>query len=107
MINTKTITLLHPDVTPEHLGFIPTFLDAADPRPMREQFNERYCSGWHSAPSKLTLLDGRTLHYPGDPPLEPLARIELSGHKEFAYFYDYSMVAIIQPDGSFEACRMD
>ena len=100
------ITFYHPEMTLEHLGFIPSFLSDTDPRPMREQFAEHY--GWGPTLPKLTLLDGRTLHYPGDPPLEPLAKIELEdGRKEFAYFYETEQVAIIQPDGSFEVNRMD
>ena len=101
------ITFLHRNMTLEHLGFLPSFLDDADPRPIREQFNENYCSGWHPIP-RMTLLDGRSLHYPGDPLFEPLARIQLEdGRKEFVYFYEHEVVAIVQPDGSFEACRMD
>lgn len=101
------ITFLHPEMTPEHLGFLPSFLNDADQRPIREQFNANYVAGWH--PMKgLTLLDGRTLHYPNDPLMEPIARIDMEdGRKEFVYFYEHDIVAIVQPDGSFEACRMD
>ena len=101
------ITFLHPAMTMEHLGFLPSFLNDADPRPMREQFNEHYQSGWQKMHG-LTLVDGRSLHYPGDPLMEPVAKIELEdGRKEFVCFYEHDIVAIIQPDLSFEACRMD
>ena len=32
---------------PEDWGLIPSFLDLDDPRPAREQFNERYVAGWN------------------------------------------------------------
>lgn len=101
------ITFLHPAMTLEHLGFLPSFLDDADPRPIREQFNEAYISGWRPMQG-FTLLDGRTLHYPDDPLMEPLARIALEdGRKEFVLFYEHDIVVVVQPGGKFEACRMD
>jgi hypothetical protein len=103
------VTALHPRMTPEHLGFIPEILLDSDPRPMKEQINDRYRhgGGWHPI-SGMELLDGGTMRYPGDPLFEPVAKIELEdGRKEFAYFYQHDFVAIIQPDGSFEVSRMD
>jgi hypothetical protein len=91
-----------------HAGFIPTFLDEADPRKAAEQFNERYVyGGWHPQ-SGFTVTKspiGPVLHYPGDPPMAPLALIALRDERIFIYRHAY--VAIFQPDGSFEACRMD
>lgn len=43
--------------------------------------------------------------YPGDPPLYPLAQTQL--RDELIIFYDHEIVAVFQPDGSFEACRMN
>jgi hypothetical protein len=51
------------------------------------------------------LLEGDKLSYPGDPVLEPLGEIQL--RDERIVMYQYSIVAVIQPDGSFEAARMD
>ena len=103
------VTALHPLMTREHLGFIPDILLDSDPRPMKEQINDRYRhgGGWHPI-SGMTLLDGGTMQYPGDPLFEPVARIELEdGRGEFAYFYEHDFVAIVQPNGSYEVARMD
>lgn len=97
------IRLLHPRATFEHLGFIPSFLDEADPRPAREQFDERYVSGWWPLPKFK--LDGTTLKYPGDPPLKPYALIEF--RDEIILVYEHDLVVIVQPDGGFEGARMD
>jgi hypothetical protein len=97
------ITLLHPRATIEHLGFIPGFLDEADPRAAREQFDEHYVSGWHPLPKFR--LDGERLLYPGDPPLRPYARINF--REEAILIYEGDFVVIVQPDGSFEGARMN
>lgn len=94
---------LVPDFNLEMLGYIPSFLDDADPRPAREQFNERYQSGWWPLPNFA--LDGITLRYPGDPPLKPYALIEF--RDENILIYEGDIVVILQPDGSFEGARMD
>lgn len=92
---------------PNFVGFIPTFLDTDDPRPAAEQFAERYIyggwrpqSGFVKDPSGLPIL-----HYPGDPPLKPIAVMRLREETIFVYLHGY--VSIFQKDGSFEACRMD
>jgi hypothetical protein len=96
--------LLHSEVTPEHLGLIPYFVFASDPRPAKEQFNERYISGWTPF-NGFKMLGGSRLKYPGDPAFAPLARTKL--RDETILFYPHAWVVIMQPDGSFEACRMD
>lgn len=97
-------TLMHKGMTAEHLGLIPSFLDRDDPRPAKEQFNENYIAGWR--PFKgFTKGDNHELQYPGDNPLKPVAVTHL--RDEVIILYPYSWVAIFQPDGSFEACRMD
>jgi hypothetical protein len=98
--------LLHPEMRAEMLGFIPSFLDEADPRPAKEQFNERYVSGGGWSPfSGFRLGHNNALSYPGDPPLVALAETKL--RNELIVFYRHAWVAIIQPDRTFEACRMD
>ena len=91
---------------PNYVGFIPTFLDTDDERPAKEQFAERYeYGGWRNQ-SGFTAVDcSPTLQYPGDPPLEPIAVMRLREEMIFVYLHGY--VSIFQPDGSFEACRMD
>jgi len=102
----KTLTILlvnggRPDV----VGLIPSFLRADDPRPARDQFNERYISGW--SPMKGFTMDPTTgeLHYPGDPPLKPRACI--AWRSEGIWIYDSGWVAIVQDNGDYEVSRMD
>ena len=91
---------------PSFVGFIPTFLDLDDPRRAKEQFAERYeYGGWRNQDG-FTAIDGTpTLKFPGDPPLKPIACMKLRDEMIFVYLHGY--VSIFQPDGSFEACRMD
>jgi hypothetical protein len=98
--------MLHPNMTPGHLGLLPWMLDENDPRDAREQFNERYAhgGGWHPM-GGFKLNPNNSLKYPGDPVLEPLAHLQF--RNELIVFYDSSWVAIIQKDRTFEVCRMD
>lgn len=97
--------LLHPRATAEHLGLIPTFLDATDPRPAKEQFQERYIwGGWMPFPG-FEMVPNHGLKYPGDPAMFPLACTMLRDEKIFVY--EYAWVAIVQPDDTFEVSRMD
>jgi hypothetical protein len=100
------IVMLDKRTTIGALGFIPSFLDPADPRPAVQQFDSNYQSGWHPQSGfTLDLRNGGTLHYPGDPPFKPLAMIVL--RDEIIFVYRYGYVAVVQPGGEFEACRMD
>ena len=98
--------LVHP-MAPEALGYIPNFLSVADPRPAKEQFNERYVfGGWKPfGTGKWKMNDKFELLYPGDPPTVPVAWTMLRDERIVVYVHEW--VAIIQPDGSFEVCRMD
>jgi hypothetical protein len=104
-VRAMNIVLLHPDATPDHLGVLPEMLSENDPRPAKEQFNEHYRhgGGWSPLPN-MTMLN-YVLHYPGDPPFRPFAMACL--RDEIILFYDHAIVAVVRPDGSFEACRMD
>jgi hypothetical protein len=87
-------------------GFIPSFLDADDPRPAREQFNERYIGGWRPAPPRLGFdFDTVTLTYPGDPPMKPISAMQF--RTEWVLLFPSSWVLILQRDGSWEVARMD
>ena len=100
-----TWNLCHPKATVEMLGFLPSFLSEDDPRPAREQFDERYKfgGGWDPFPGFKLTENG--LEYPEDPPQKLLAETRL--RDEIIRLYDCSWVAIIQPDGSYEISRMD
>jgi hypothetical protein len=81
-------------------------LDENDPRPAKDQFNERYAhgGGWHPM-GGFKLNQDNSLKYPGDPPLKPVARLQF--RNELIMFYDHAWVAIIHKDRYFEVCRMD
>lgn len=93
---------------PNYVGFIPTFLDLDDPRPAAVQFQERYeYGGWRKQEGFASVRGTPTLHYPGDPPLKPIAVMAMPTTKETIFVYLHGYVSIFQKDGSFEACRMD
>jgi hypothetical protein len=102
---TMTWVRLHPEATLEHVGLIPSFLDADDPRPAAEQFNARYQFGGWSPLPRFTLIEGLGLSYPGDPILAPLYATRL--HDEIVVIYSAGFVAIVQPGGTFEVSRLD
>lgn len=97
---------LHPEMTLDHLGSIPSFVDDHDPRPAREQIDTAYkwAGGWRVFPGH-TLGADNSLKYPGDPPLYPLAQTRL--RDELIVFYPHAWVCIIQPDRSYEVARID
>lgn len=95
----------HSRATPAMLGYLPSFLDEDDPRSAREQLNANYpFGGWQPFKGFTMLADGN-LAYPGDPPTILLAETKL--RDETVRFYQHAWVAVVQPDGSFEVCRMD
>jgi hypothetical protein len=98
-------TMLHPNMTPEHLGFLPAMLSEANPASAREQLDSGYRQhgGW--TPFKgFHLAADNSLLYPGDPPQKPIAATTL--RDELILLYESDWVAIIQPDRSFEVARM-
>lgn len=96
--------MLDPRMTIDHLGYLPTFLSDDDPRPAKEQFAANYVGGWR--PFKgFEMEKDHSISYPGDPTFSPLAQTKL--RDELILFYPSSWVAIIQPDGKHEICRMD
>ena len=105
MDHTMIWIMLHPNATPEPLGFIPTFLDEADPRPAREQFQANYAFGGWNPFHGFALTDSGALKYPGDPPLPPLAETRL--RNEIVRVYSHAWVTITKPDGAWEVARMD
>ncbi|HEY4385633.1 MAG TPA: hypothetical protein VGN34_14335 [Ktedonobacteraceae bacterium] len=96
--------ILHPKMTAEHLGFIPSFLSEDDKRPAKEQINDRYVAGWNKFDG-FTKDSNHVLKYPDDPSMHPLAATKL--RDELILFYEHSWLVIVQPDGSWEAARVD
>jgi hypothetical protein len=88
------------------LGFIPAMLSAIDPRPAKEQINANYAhgGGWRSFAGFVMLPNGN-MQYPEDEPTVLLAETAL--RNETIRFYDGAWLAIIQPSGEFEVCRID
>jgi hypothetical protein len=99
------VLLLESNVSPEELGLLPHFLSDKDARPAREQFHENYAHGGGWQPLPAYRMEGINLEYPGDPPYTPIAMMQL--RRETVLIYRYGIVAIVQPDGSFEASRLD
>jgi len=99
------IERLHPRAD-DLMGFIPCFLLESDPRPVREQFNERYAHGGGWQPFQgFNVNERKGLTYPGDPTFYPVAKITF--RDEIIYIYPYAWVMIEQTDGSVEIARMD
>ncbi len=97
--------LLHPRMTQAHLGFIPQWLSEGNPKSAAQQLHDGYAFGGWDPFQGFTLNKDNSLSYPGDPPQRPLAQAKL--RDELIVFYPSSWVAVIQPDRSFEVCRMD
>lgn len=103
---TVTFKALHPMVTADHVGLIPMWLYEDNPEPASVQLHNAYGhgGGWNPF-NGFTLSSTNNLMYPGDPALKPIAEMHL--RDELILMYEHSWVAIIQPDRSFEVCRMD
>jgi hypothetical protein len=88
------------------LGNLQFMMNDEDPRSAREQLDSGYkqFGGWNPFPG-FKLTGNNSLIYPGDPPQHPIARTKL--REETILLYPGDWVAIIQPDRSFEVCRMD
>ena len=96
---------LDPRVTPAHLGYIPAWLSYDNPKSAREQINDGYRFGGWSPFKGFRLAGDNSLHYPGDPPMSPLAQAWL--RDELILFYPHSWVGVVQRDRSFEVARID
>ena len=111
--------LLIGDATPEHLGFIPGFIKADDPRPIADQINERYVYGGWRPQHGFTMVPWQQVReqgmkgfaqimYPGDPAMNPIALTFHAGDRpEIFMVYRYGYCCILQNDDSFEVARLD
>lgn len=104
-VNCDGWEIVHPRASHDMLGYVPGFIVDEDPRPAKEQFNERYVFGGWSPIKGFAKNDRDVLQYPEDPPLPPLAERKL--RDERIVMYQHALLAIIQPDGSFEIARLD
>jgi hypothetical protein len=95
----------------EHIvGALPYCWDANDPRPAKEQHDEKQMGNgpWHDFKGKFK-LDPETyfLKYPGDTVLKPLAIGELPLTKEKIIVYAHAWVVILQENGDWTVDRRD
>lgn len=93
---------------PNELGLLPAMVDRSDPDPAVVQFNKRYehGGGWHPLPGfELVDRDKLGIQYPGDPVLTPLFIAGLRA--ETICVYKYGIVAVFQPNYSFEVARLE
>lgn len=103
---TINVTFLHPRATWDHVGLIPDMLSEHNPKPAVQQLHDGYSHGGGWDPfNGFKLAADNSLTYPGDPALKPIAEMKL--RDELILVYEHSWVAVIQPDRSFEVCRMD
>jgi hypothetical protein len=90
---------------PEDWGLIPGFLDESDERGAREQFNARYIAGWQPFEGFTFDPDTEILSYPGDPPMKALSIMMF--RNEIIMLFPSAWVMVLQPDNTWEICRMD
>lgn len=88
------------------LGNLINFLSEDDPRPAKEQIDDRYKAGggWKSIEG-FTIDKSGALHYPGDPVMYPICCATL--RFEVILTYEADVVAIFRPDGSLDVARID
>lgn len=97
----------------EACGFIPFWLNEADPRPAAEQLNEHYSHGGGWRPFSSTtdqkfkvLEEDMSIKYPGDPKHKPFVKFLL--RDEEVYMYDHGWVMVWNTKTKHhEICRMD
>lgn len=89
----------------EAVGILLDWIDRTDPRPAREQYEEKYAFGVHPSLGGKIDPDG-TFHFPEDPPQFPLIKLERD--HETVYFYLHSFVSIVNREtGEHFRTRMD
>ena len=93
------------ELAPEACGFIPSFLNLDDERPLKEQIDANYIGGWREFNGFQIKQKSWTIGYPGDPDMQPLAGTAL--HGEVLAVYPHAWVMIVQEDSSYEIARLD
>ena len=88
-------------------GHIPGFLDPNDPRPAKDQIHANYShgGGWHAYKGFTYDPKTRMLSHEGDPSIRPY--LEICFGDELVFIYPFSWVVIEQPDGAWEAAKID
>lgn len=99
--------------SPKMLGFLPDLISNLYPGNVAEQLERNYAHGGgyrdltKLEPGKWTFNKrNKTLRYRGESDIfNPLASVQIKD--EMVYFYKYSLLAIVKPDGSFAVTRVD
>lgn len=103
------VVMVHPECEPDHVGFIPTFLDPLDPKPAKEQFDAAYVGGWRPVDTLKMRNTGKmelySTKYPDDEPYPLLALFEFRDEK--VLIWSHAWVTIVHKDGTYETSRMD
>jgi hypothetical protein len=86
-------------------GFIPSFVNEGDKRPLKEQLDRGYVSGWRPFKGFTLDKDTLTLTYPEDPPLKPIQIAAFRDEK--IAIYPHAWVLVMSASGEWEVCRMD
>ena len=100
------VKFLHPQANWDFVGMIPDMLSEHNPKSATQQLNNGYLhgGGWHKFEG-FELRADNSIKYPGDPAHKPIAEMHL--RDELILVYESAWVAVIQPDRSYEICRMD
>ena len=106
------VTFLHPRASAENLGLLPMILQDRDPRPLREQIEDRYRNGggWNELEGPFEVQADKSLKslkYPEDRPFIAILEMSFPNHPEVCTLYTSDIVRIAKPDGSFVVIRMD
>lgn len=106
MITLFKVIKHHPKATIEDMGLVPMMLSEHDPRSAKEQLDAGYQhgGGWHHF-NGFELRSDDSIKYPGDPVLKPI--IEIRFRDERIIMYPHAWFMVMEPDRSFEICRMD
>lgn len=100
---------LRPGVSSRMLGMLPSFVNENDDKPLKDQVHRAYAhgGGWNEFEGFKLEKNGRWYApcYPEDPPMKELARITV--RDEILSIFEYSWVAVIKKDGSYNVARID
>ena len=89
------------------VGILPSFVNEGNPMSVTKQINDRYSHGGGWRPLEGFVMDknDRSIQYPEDPKLMPLAVGVIKGCEVIVY--DHGWVAVVNEDGSYEVSRID
>lgn len=91
----------------EVVGFIPAFVSEENPDSVTKQINDRYSygGGWNPLEGFVMDKSDKSIQYPEDPKLMPLAVGVIKGCEVIVY--DHGWVAVVNEDGNYEVSRID